>query len=131
MTFSKKKAFPNRFRGALQSPGRFLLIRPFVYNSEMLGEIEVPVGFVSDGASIPRMAWPFVGSPWSGRYAEAAVIHDYLYDEQDYERVDCDKTFLEAMEVLKVPRWKRRTIYRSVRMFGWIPWNKHAKRRKK
>lgn len=38
--------------------------------------IEVPRGFVTDGASVPRLLWPLF--PAWGRYSRAAVIHDYL-----------------------------------------------------
>src|SRR5581483_3844288 len=39
--------------------------------------IEVPHGFVTDGASIPRPLWWLL--PTWGTYSRAAVIHDYLY----------------------------------------------------
>ena len=36
----------------------------------------VPVGFESDGASIPRVVWPVVGHPL-GRMRKAGVLHDW------------------------------------------------------
>ncbi len=38
--------------------------------------VVVPKGFESDGASIPRLAWPFVGHPL-GRMRKAGVLHDF------------------------------------------------------
>lgn len=87
--------------------------------------IEVPVGFVTDGASIPKVAWGVIGSPMTGRYIYAAIIHDYFYYMGTFSRLRSDIIFLEAMAVLNVPRWKRNIIYRAVRLFGFMAWNKH------
>ena len=62
--------------------------------------------------------------PKSGKFNAAAVVHDYLYFSKLRTRQEADKIFLEAMECLDVPLWKRRVMYRAVRMFGWIPWGK-------
>ena len=83
--------------------------------------VKVPSGFKTDFASVPRPFWIII--PPDGQYTSAAVVHDYLYNIQDRPRVTCDAIFLEAMQVLGVPLWKRRIMYRAVRMFGWIPWN--------
>ena len=42
--------------------------------------VQVPVGFVTDFASIPRLFWSLLRP--DGLYAYAAIIHDYLYWEQ-------------------------------------------------
>jgi len=87
--------------------------------------IEVPVGFVSDGATIPRFAWFFIGSPMTGKYRAGAILHDYLYYTAKYPRKRCDEIFLEAMIVLKVNKVKRTIIFWAVRFFGDIAWDKH------
>jgi hypothetical protein len=91
-------------------------------------EIKVPAGFPTDFASIPRVFWRVL--PPTGEYGKAAVVHDYLYSTQIGTREWSDKIFLEAMEVLGVPAWKRETMFRVVRMFGWKSWNNHAKKNK-
>lgn len=88
-------------------------------------KITVSKGFITDFASVPRPFWIVV--PPDGQYSQAAVLHDYLYRMQKVgrnrrSRKECDQIFLEAMSVLNVPLWKRRIMYRAVRMFGWIPW---------
>lgn len=40
--------------------------------------IEVPAGLITDLATIPRIFWILL--PPDGKYAKAAIIHDYLYD---------------------------------------------------
>src|ERR1700674_3220752 len=34
-------------------------------------------GLVFDGASIPQALWSIIGSPYTGLYRRAAVIHDF------------------------------------------------------
>jgi hypothetical protein len=35
-----------------------------------------PAGYVTDGTSIPRALWTLVGSPFTGDYRRAAIVHD-------------------------------------------------------
>lgn len=74
----------------------------------------VPAGFLTDLASIPRPLWTLLGHP-AGRYAQAAVLHDWLLEVAAVPRARADSIFLEAMEVLGVPRLQRRLMYLGVR----------------
>lgn len=89
-------------------------------------QIIVPEGFETDLASVPWPACMFITR--SGRYNQAAVLHDYLYHCHNRKREDCDCIFLEAMEILGVSWWKRKLMFRAVRMGGWLPWKNHIKR---
>lgn len=105
-------------------------IEPFVfqygnYPAAPCVTIEVPRDFVMDFASIPRIFWSIL--PPTGIYGKAAVVHDWLYRKQIYDRKTADLMFLQGMEVLEVPKWKRVVIYRSVRLFGWNAWRKRKK----
>ena len=40
--------------------------------------IVVPSGFLTDGASAPRIFWS-ICAPMSGPFGEAGVVHDFLY----------------------------------------------------
>ena len=86
-------------------------------------KIEVPLGFVTDFASIPRIFWNLL-PPW-GKYGKAAVLHDYLYTMGTFPRLRCDRILLEAMGVLGVSWLTRRTIYLGVRVGGWVAWDHH------
>lgn len=88
--------------------------------------IVVPAGFITDFASIPRVFWRIL--PPTDTYGKAAVIHDRLYDLGIKTREECDKIFLDAMEVLGVPAWKRYTMYWALRGFGWAAWNEHRRK---
>ena len=89
--------------------------------------IDVNIGFPTDFASIPRLLWVFL--PRWGKYGNAAVIHDWLYWYQPRKRKEADDIFLEGMEVLAVPRWKRNVIYYAVRWFGCFAWRANKRKR--
>ena len=97
------------------------------YPSDQL--ILVPVGFITDFASVPKLFWPIIAP--NGKHGKAAVIHDYCYATGCCSKTKSDKIFLEGMEILKVKQWKREVIYWSVFIFGWGPWYKHRYRNKK
>ena len=88
--------------------------------------VVVPKNFTTDFASVPRFFWILI--PPDGLYTQAAVLHDYTYHKKLYARKYCDEIFLEAMQVLKVGKFKRWLMYQAVRRFGWIGWNKHRRK---
>jgi len=94
----------------------------FVGSEDSNDFVFVPTGFKTDFASVPRLFW--IIFPPDGRYSQSAVLHDFLYSKKIRSRKESDMIFLESMEVLGVPKWKRRVMYRAVRLFGFIPWGK-------
>lgn len=91
--------------------------------------INVPFGFLTDFASVPRFFW-WLYPKW-GKYGNAAVIHDYLYWEQSYPRKKSDSIFLEAMGVLKVNKFTARILYLAVYLCGFAAWKGNQRRKKK
>ena len=103
---------------------RAQLIEPF--EVEALGHwIRVPSGFITDFASVPRLFWRLI-PPW-GKYARAAVVHDWLYCSHELSRKESDRVFEHLMKELGVGWLKRKTMYRAVRAAGWLPWRKGGK----
>lgn len=101
----------------------WVLMREFGYDVGMEGsadQIDVPVGFETDFASIPRLFW--IVLPKWGKYGNAAVIHDWLYWHQQRSRQASDAILLEAMGVLGVSAIVQFAIYRAVRLFGGLAW---------
>ncbi|EHR8187321.1 DUF1353 domain-containing protein [Salmonella enterica] len=88
----------------------------FYLSDDNCDVIEVPAGFITDLATIPRIFWTLL--PPDGKYAKAAIIHDYLYDNALRTKKEADLIFLDGMTVLGVPRWKRMIMYYAVRLFG-------------
>ena len=87
-----------------------------VGNENSTDIIKVPKGFITDFASVPRFLWWLF--PPTGKYSPAAVIHDYIYTYMVYSRAKCDDIFDEAMKVMGVNWLTRKTMYRSVQIFG-------------
>ena len=76
--------------------GLWRLDSPLVYFSEICkGKIDVPVGFTTDFASVPRL--PFIYALYGDRNRKAATLHDYLYRNKVFTRAKCDAIFREAM----------------------------------
>jgi len=72
-----------------------------------------------DGASIPRFLWRAIGSPFTGHYRRAALLHDSYYaDHRGETRKDVDKMFYQAMVEDGVARIKAQSMYYAVRWFG-------------
>lgn len=103
------------------------LVVPLVYASDSLQRVlTIPAGFVTDLASIPQVLWNIL--PPIGRYDHAAVVHDFLYQNNGVTRAQADVVLREAMEVKQVPAWMRWTIYSGVRVGGWLPWKRYRSR---
>lgn len=82
-------------------------------------DIEVPKGFITDFASTPRILYSLL--PPTGVYNKATVLHDYLYDincTTSLTRKEADKFFLQALEVLEVPKLIRYLMWVGVRIGG-------------
>lgn len=94
------------------------LTGPLVYSSDLVGNVVVPEGFVTDFASVPRLPFAYFMAGNTARWA--SVIHDYLYVEKSLPRDVCDAVFLEAMAASGVPRWRRGLMWLAVRAFGGI-----------
>lgn len=87
--------------------------------------VTVPVGFVTDFASIPRVFWSMLRP--DGEYTHAAILHDYLYWNQATSREVADEIFYLAMEDFKISKPTASTIYSAVRAAGASSWNSNQK----
>ena len=86
-------------------------------------ELVIPKGFVTDGASIPKVCWYFIGHPF-GKYLKAALVHDYLCRQaKSYqERMVADATFFLMLHREKVRYWRRTAMYFAVRCAARYEW---------
>jgi hypothetical protein len=75
----------------------------------------VPAGFVTDGASVPRL--PLAYMLFGGRARKAATLHDYCYDRRR-NRAWADAVFLAAMEN-EESSFVRGFMHLGVRVGGW------------
>lgn len=104
---------------------RWFLLSPLCYEAGPARIIEVPAGFYTDFASIPRLF--YISTPPIGRYDCAAVLHDYLYFIQATTRSEADAVFKQAMADSGVGRYTRHKMWLAVRLFGGSVWDEYAR----
>lgn len=129
----------DRDHGAIRD-GRSLwaLHDPVTYRTSIGGEadITVPPGFVTDLASIPRLASALYAP--DGPWVKAAIVHDFLYGthgtgvweghptglsrRRPYSRAEADDVLREAMASRGVGVVKRNVIWSAVRAGGAGGW---------
>lgn len=103
---------------------QFELLESFSYYRENDKDdiIEVPAGFVSDLASIPRIFWNILPPQGAGKglnYSSSCFLHDKPYSaDTPYSRKEADDIFLESMKAVGVSKIVRYTLYYCVRWFG-------------
>jgi hypothetical protein len=95
------------------------------------GTIVVPKGTLSDGASIPKIFWSFLGP--HGPYFLAAFLHDYAYSaagqrDLGWDRYMADMAFEDSMQQDGVWFHERLVIITAVRFAGWVPYGRAKKR---
>jgi hypothetical protein len=87
--------------------------------------VRVPVGFVTDFASIPQVFWQLLRP--DGLYGYAAIVHDWLYWQQTLRRDKSDEILKLAMQEFEVDALTIGTIYGAVRLGGGFSWRGNAK----
>lgn len=85
------------------------------YNGERIAAL---AGLEFDGASIPPIAWPLIGSPFTGKFRKAAVIHDTLCQLKDRPARECHRLFYEMARSLGVGRFRAALMYRALVLGG-------------
>lgn len=123
----------SRFTGSYEIKAydayRFITLAELSYTTKKGITHTVPIDFITDGASIPKIFWSWIGSPFTGLYRRSSLIHDRLYAIQKTTRLYADRVFLEGMKDDGVSFWKRQMMFYAVRFKGWIPWNNHRKKK--
>lgn len=109
--------FPSSLRAELQPDRKtWRLLAPFSYVDPDFGLIEVPEGFTTDFASVPR--WPITFA-MLGQYGHAAaVLHDWLYRSGRLSREQADRVFFNALRSSGIARWRAYLMFAGVRVGG-------------
>jgi len=77
--------------------------------------------FRSDGASIPRVLWAALGSPFDPRLVEAAIYHDFDY-QMGEPRDEADERFRVWLVAAGVGTLRAFLLWLGVRALGWRYW---------
>ena len=111
------------------SDGMHWIVRqPLVYRIGVSQDsITVPVGFVTDFASIPQALQSIIRA--NGPYILPAVVHDYLYWKQACTREQADRILLLGMIENEVREIHRFAIHDAVRIAGGFAWSDNTRDR--
>jgi hypothetical protein len=107
----------------------YILMKPIAWKpspqqNQNLPLVEVPTGFVTDFASVPRLFWTAL--PPDGDYTYAAILHDYLYWNQATDKATADLVLKAAMEDFGVPAAQAFAVYNGVKLGGQSAWDGNA-----
>lgn len=107
--------------GFVQSPGgpdRRVTAQPFGYVDKSKMHWDVPVGYPTDGASIPEAFKPFIGGSWTEQYVPAAVLHDFYIRRLTSAPETVHRLFFHALLAKGVAPDRAKLMYWAVRNFG-------------
>ena len=79
---------------------------------------EAPSGSLVNGASIPRLLWTLVGSPFTGDYVYASIVHDVACDTRTRPWRDTHYMFYQACLAGGTRPGRAKLMYLAVRNFG-------------
>ncbi|HEX3989892.1 MAG TPA: DUF1353 domain-containing protein [Acetobacteraceae bacterium] len=104
----------------------WVVVRPFVWTDSEFGTIEVPVGMMTDLASIPRALRNVPELDPDGASRRAAVCHDFLYDRaagRAHGKDFADRFLHAAMLADGCGNIAANLFYEAVKEFGRSSWD--------
>src|SRR5450830_1413916 len=103
----------------------FVVTHPLKYSvGDGKASIIVPIGFLTDLASIPKELW-WWQSPFEAAMAPG-IVHDYLYWEQSCEPHEADVILYLALKDTGMGVDNRRVIYTGVNWQGKEYWEENT-----
>jgi hypothetical protein len=119
---------PAEVRAGKSGAQLYRLLTDFTCVVPDIGPITVPAGFVTDFASIPRIAWTWL-SPEDPVVLFPSIVHDYLYDrsgkvmaDRVLSRAECDEVLRVAMLACQARSSQAWVVYQAVRLGGASHW---------
>ncbi|MEL7543906.1 MAG: DUF1353 domain-containing protein [Pseudomonadota bacterium] len=116
---AEQSHFPDPLIVRALEDGRSLRLERAFRFVDSRGSIWVaPKGAIVNGASIPRVLWSVIGSPFAGKHRDASVIHDYHVEvrQRSWQRVH--EVFYEGLLASGVGRTRALLMWRAVHHFG-------------
>ena len=95
------------------------LLKEFSFTDPDAKEWQAPLGAVVDGASIPRALWTIIGSPYTGDYRRASVVHDVACVQAGSDkkkRRAADRMFFHGCRAGGCSIWQSTILYLGVRI---------------
>jgi hypothetical protein len=95
------------------------LLEDFWYTDPQGRRWNAPKGSITNGASIPRTLWSSIGSPFTGNYRRASIIHDIALRTHSILRDDTDTMFYFACLAGGCMLMESKLLYAGVRVGTW------------
>jgi hypothetical protein len=102
----------------IEADRKMQLLEDFSFIDSKGVEWPAPKGSIIDGASIPQVLWSVAGSPYTGEYRNASVVHDVACVKRDRPWQDAHRMFYEACRAGGVGEQKAKLLYAAVYHFG-------------
>ncbi|MDD1522124.1 MULTISPECIES: DUF1353 domain-containing protein [Bradyrhizobium] len=126
---SGRKAYGDVIVGRF-ADSMYFLLRPVTWEPSVDGRlprVTVPVGFVTDFSSVPRVFWSAVRP--DPILIFPAVLHDFLYWEQTTTRDKADEVFRVSMQEVDIAESTAKLIVTALRLYGQQVWERNARLR--
>jgi Protein of unknown function (DUF1353) len=88
--------------------------RPITFTSPDKTQWKVPVGAITNGATIPSALWSVVGGPWEGKYRDAAVVHDHYCTTKERPAKEAHRMFYDASRSRGVSKTVADLMYAAI-----------------
>ena len=85
--------------------------------------ITVPKGYITDFASVPKILRLVAKN--HELFNKASILHDFLYETQEYSKEEADIIYKDAMEVFGVTEGRANLYYLVVKFFGHSSWEEY------
>ncbi|MCP9842014.1 DUF1353 domain-containing protein [Synechococcus sp. J7-Johnson] len=108
-----------RWMTEIGSDRKMQLLEDFAFTDPDGFAWEVPSGYEVDGASIPKALWSLVGSPYTGDYRRASIVHDKACNDAVGDialRRAADRMFYHACRAGGCTPEEANTLYLGVRI---------------
>lgn len=100
---------------------RMRLLETFYFEDSHRKKWIAPQNVIVDGATIPAALWSIVGSPYTGDYRRAAVVHDVACADPQTVRAKADEMFYFACLAGGCSKRQARLLYLGVCIGSWAP----------
>jgi len=104
--------------------GQYQVLEDVIVFIAPMTPMVIPAGLVTDFASIPKWARPFI-SPDASWITVAALLHDVLYAAEWVDRQVADAIFKQVMKYRRATWLQRNLVYAAVRIGGGFTWAAH------
>lgn len=111
-TLKSLSRLPEVYATPVPNDNKYRLNRDFTF-----GDFTIPKGYKWDGATIPRIFWSVIGSPFQPKFMRASLIHDYLYNSPEHSGKCIDSLFKQILIADGVSRTEANIMYASVRAY--------------